>query len=241
MVKMTYKFFRTPPLLLGLLVISLLIPVSCVNSDSLKPTLSEGTIHYKISYPPEIKRQSIAFLLPRKMDFYFKPGIVRASFKGSLSLYDLDFISDHQKDSSITLLKVLDNKLYVPASETKKLFIFKNQESARVTLEKDTTRTIQGYKVHRATISDPTTNALPSYEVWYAPQIWMETLNKNTPFSNIPGALLEFNLSFNNILFQLKAEGIDSLPPPPSVFTVPPNYKVTTIEEIETMISGILK
>ncbi len=236
---MAHQSVFTHSIISGLLIIGLLGQLGCIDPGSKKPVISEGTIHYRISYPPEIEHKSFSFLLPDKMDYSFITGNVRVTFKGSMGLYALDFISDHHNDSSITLLKVLDNKMYVPASESKRLFIFKDLKSAQVTLHKDTTRVINGYLAHRATISN-IPHAHTPIQVWYTRQIKMKSTYKNTPYAKIPGMMLEFELIFNGIQFKLKAESVDATPPSPASFTVPPNYKATSIEEIETMISSLL-
>ncbi len=237
---MAYHFPRTLYLLPCLLITGLLFFASCKEQKPPKEVISEGIIHYKISYPPEINRMSISFLLPDKMDFYFQPNKVRASFRGSLGLYALDFISNHVSDSSITLLKILDKKMYVPGSESDRLFIFNNLKSANVTLRKDTTRKIAGFTAHMATVSTAS-KAHSSVVVWYTPEMKTKTTNKNTPFSKIPGVMLEFDLHYNNILFKLKTESVEPNPLPPSTFMVPSNYKATSMEEIEAIISGLLK
>ncbi len=221
-------------------IIALLLFESCKEQKPPKEVISEGIIHYKITYPPEISRMSASFLLPDKMDFYFQPNKVRASFKGSLGLYALDFISNHVSDSSITLLKILDKKMYVPGSESNRLFIFNNLKSAHVTLNNDTTRKIAGYKAHMATVNTDSKVNFPVV-VWYTPEVKTKTTNKNTPFSKIPGVMLEFDLHYNNILFKLRTESVDAKPLPPSTFKVPPDYQATSMEEIETTISGLLK
>jgi hypothetical protein len=204
------------------------------------PAISEGSVKYTISYTPVIMEKSFSFLLPEEMTYYFRNGSERISFKGELGLYSLDFISDHSTDSSSTLLKIINKKMFVPSSESKKLFIFRSLKEGKVKFIKDSTRTILGYEAHKATI-DLNDRQKTEIEVWYTPEISTPTTNKNTPFSEVPGVMLEFSIYFNNVLFKLTPKAVEKVELPETIFAVPPDYTATTIEEIEQTIAGILQ
>ena len=203
-------------------------------------SINEGIVDYAISYSSATMEKSFSFLLPDKMVYYFRPGQERLSFKGNMGLYQLDFISNHDTDSTISLLKILNKKVFVPASESRKLFIFKSLKNGNLTFEPDTSRTILGYPTQKAMIN--LKNHIQSnIEVWYCPQIVNATTNKNTPFSQIPGVMLEFSIYFNDMLFSLNSSHIEKKDLSDSLFIVPADYQPTTIKEIEQLISGILR
>jgi hypothetical protein len=203
------------------------------------PVVSEGIIEYKISYPSDLKNNSFSFLLPGEMKYFFRPNQERISFKGNMGLYILDFISNHRSDSTITLLKILNNKMLVSPSESRDLFIFSNLQNGTVVFHKDTIREILGYEVQKASIHWGT-NGKTDIDVWYAPSLNTESTNKNTPFSKIPGVMLEFSIYYNNIHFLLKSDNINEVTLDESVFQVPADYTVTSITEIEKMITDIM-
>ena len=222
------------------LSVLMLLWAGCQNKkEKAGPVISEGAVEYSISYTPEIMEKSFSFILPDKMTYYFRPGSERISFKGELGLYSLDFISNHATDSSSTLLKIINKKMYVPSSESKRLFIFRSLKEGKVKFCKDTTRTILGYKAHKATIN-LNDGRKTEIELWYTPEIATPTTNKNTPFSEIPGVMLEFSIYFNDVMFSLKPRNIEKIELPESVFEVPNDYTATSIEEIENTIAGIL-
>ncbi len=78
--------------------------------------------------------------------------------------------------------------MYVPPSESDKLFIFQQLKEGKVFLDKDTVRTILGYEARKATIQ--LKNGQSEIVVWYTPEIAIPTTNKNTPFAGIPGVML---------------------------------------------------
>ncbi|MFW6267872.1 MAG: hypothetical protein ACOC1E_01925, partial [Marinilabiliaceae bacterium] len=202
--------------------------------------VSEGIVKYRISYDQQTKNRSFSFLLPDKMEYFFRPGEERISFQGNMGVYALDFISDHESDSSATLLKIFDNKMYVPPSESEGLFIFHALQSGEVTLQEDSLREIMGYEARKAIVRHPE-NKDANIDVWYTPEISAGKTNKNTPFSEIPGVMLEFAIYYNGVWFSLKPESIEKAEHSDSVFEIPEGYKVTSINEIEKMVAEILK
>jgi hypothetical protein len=120
----------------------LLLIVGCKSKKKQEPVVSEGIVKYKISYSTDISKRSFSFLLPNKMNYYFRPGQERISFEGNMGLYMLYFISNHGSNSSSILLKILNNKMYVPPSDSRNLFIFESLRENQVILHKDPVREI---------------------------------------------------------------------------------------------------
>lgn len=225
-----------------LITVLIFLTAGCVSRKEKEegPVIDEGIVSYSISYTSDIMEKSYSFLLPEEMKYYFRPGQERISFKGDLGIYNLDFISNHTNDSSSTLLKIVNKKMFVPASESRKLFIFQSLKNGSLSFDNDTTRTILGYEAKKATIH---LNNRINTEiiVWYTPQIANATTNKNTPFSKIPGVMLEFAIYYNDVLFTLKSSSIEKSNLSDSVFAVPDDYRHTTIEEIERTIAEIIR
>ncbi len=227
------------PCFLTIIFILLFFGSACKKEKEKQPVVDQGIISYRITYTPQIMERSFSFLLPDEMTYYFSPGHERISFKGNMGLYKLEFISNQISDSSTTLLKILNNKMYVPPSESEKLFIFNNLNKGEVVFHKDTTQEILGYEALNATIRIDSPNK-SDINVWYTPRISSGTTNKNTPFSDVPGVMLRFAILYNDILFTLEAKSIEKKEHSESVFEVPNDYKTTSLHEIEKMILGII-
>jgi len=226
---------------LSLTILSVfLILAGCKQQPKQKtPVVSQGVVNYAISYSPEIKAKSYSFLLPEEMQYFFRPGQERISFAGDLGIYTLDFISNHHTDSSATLLKIINKKMVVPASESNELFIFQQLKEGEVVFEKDTMRNILGYDAHKAIIK--LRKGDNEIIVWYTPEIATPTTNKNTPFAKIPGVMLEYAIYFNNVLFSLTPVSVIGDTLPESIFEIPEYYQPSTIQEIEQTVSTIIK
>ncbi len=223
-----------------LLLVILMAGCKTKKEEKREAVISEGVVNYSVNYTRDIEKRSYSFLLPDKMDYYFRPGQERISFTGNMGLYLLEFISNHVSDSTTTLLKILNNKMYVPPSESEKLFIFKNLDDSEVVFQEDTVRDILGYEARMASIHIEGEDHADII-IWYTPEIFTKSTNKNTPFSKIPGVMLEFSIYYNEVLFKLKATEIQKKNLSESMFDIPEGYKSTTIREVEEMIMGIIK
>jgi GLPGLI family protein len=222
------------PLFLLLLLIS-----GCNTKGKKDALISEGLVKYTISYSPEIQKETFAFLLPEEMTYYFNPDNERISFTGKLGFYSLDFISNHTNDSSSTLLKIINKKMFVPSDEGTNIFIFRNIKNSKVEFQKDTIRTILGYEAHKATIQIDNSHH-SEIVVWYTSEISTKTTNKNTPFAEIPGVMLEYAIYYNNVIFTLKPKAVEKVKLSEKLFSVPDDYTATTIDEIEKTIASII-
>jgi GLPGLI family protein len=201
--------------------------------------IKQGTIIYNITYPRNLDLGPLAFLMPGELKVQFNEGKQRLSFKSNLSLYNLDFIHTNQTDSFYTLLRVLDKKLFVPSESNSHLFLFNQEATQNIQFHKDTTRTIAGYPCSKATYT-PTNPRHPVVNIWYTSEIGIQHTNRNTPFELIPGLMLEFEITYNNITFHLQATQIMEEEHPGSLFQIPSDYKATDLAEIEQLIQSVL-
>ena len=212
---------------------------SCSLISKGKGEIIEGQVIYKITYPEEANSHNMSFLFPKEMHLFFKDDKQKATFKGSMNLYSLDFIHLNKSDSFFTLLQVLDRKLYVPASNSGDIFLFQNYSNEKVIFSEGKTRNIAGFKCEMAEIK-PANSKIPDITIWYTEEIGVNNPNRNTPFEKIPGLMLDFEVNYQNIAFHFKADKVISIEVPEDVFMVPESYSKSSISEIEEMIQGVI-
>ena len=228
------KFFIIIPVVIFLFF-------SCRETQKNVPSgLTEGSIVYKITYLQETASQQMSFLFPKEMTLFFKNDMQRLSFKGGLGLYNLDIIYGADSDTILTLLDVgiLNKKLYLPTNNAN-VFIFSEARNADVILIPDENKEIAGVIAKKAILKSLSRD-IPDIEIWYSDEVLAELPNKNTPFEKIPGILLESEVEYKNIIFRFQAEKIDSCDVSDDKFTVPADFKLTTISEIEEMINAVI-
>ena len=228
------KFFITIPIVIFFFC-------SCHETRKSAPSgLTEGAIVYKITYSQETTSHQMSFLFPKEMTLFFKDDMQRLFFKGGMGLYNLDIIYGADSDTVLTLLDVglLNKKLYLPTNNAN-IFIFSEAQNADVILMPDENKEIAGVVAKKAILKSVLGN-VPDITIWYSDEVSAELPNKNTPFEKIPGILLESEVTYKNIIFRFQAEKIDSCDVSEDKFKVPADFKLTSISEIEEMISTVL-
>jgi hypothetical protein len=225
--------------IITLSVIALLI-LSCNGKPTvITQKLREGEIAYKITYPQEIEGHELSFIYPKEMTLYFKDNRQKLSFKGNLGLYYFDFIFGNEDDTVFTLLKIqlFDVKLYVP-TKNKNLLIFSETAQQSSIILTDETKVIAGLTAKKALIKSSNDNN-PDFEVWYSDNFYLDNPNQNTPFNQIPGVLLEAEIVFKDVKFKFIADKITQKNVLNDVFQVPADYKITSISEIDELLSTV--
>lgn len=214
---------------------------SCLfGNPSADKGIVEGTIVYKINYPYQLNMGGMSFLYPSEMKLHFSHGKQRATFKGSMNLYGLEFIHNNESDSFYTLLKILEKRMYVPSQPGSNLFMFSDERIGKVTVDKSNTKTIAGFNCYMAQIT-PSDKPSSSISIWYTTEIGIEKPNRNTPFEVIPGIMLEFEMEYEDVIFHLLAEKVIEESHPDDFFEIPPGYERSSIQEIENLVRTIMQ
>ena len=116
--------------LLSLILILSLFSCSVATEKARK--IKEGSITYKITQTP-IQKSSV---LPNEMIIYFDGKNVRSKITGALNIYSLEHIKKQKDDSTYTLLRVLDKRIYFSTPKKCGLFLFDAVKESDVVLIK---------------------------------------------------------------------------------------------------------
>jgi GLPGLI family protein len=223
-------------LIVGLLLI--LVMNACRFGESSRK--DEGVITYKIVYPEEVQKRGFAAFLPTKMISTFKGKDYKVSIKGDLSLYQLDYISKANGDSTTTLFRIFDKRMYHEHGEDENLFLFERVDETRLEFIKNETKTIAGVECQKAIVhfSNPD---LQNITVYYTSEIRTNRPKENSPFDDIPGALMEFKLNFKGLELKCVAVDVDMKKVNTKSFLVPKNYTSSKQGEIDELVSSLLQ
>ncbi|TRX71307.1 hypothetical protein [Carboxylicivirga sp. M1479] len=217
---------------------SFLVLTSCVN---IQPTeMDEGVITYKIIYPNELEDKSYSSLLPSKMVSTFKGKNYKLSIKGELSLYNLEYISKADGDSSATLFRIFDQRLFHKHEQDEHLFLFERLEKTNVDFISNETKEIAGILCNKAIVHF-TNSELKNITVYYTEEIKINRPKENSPFDDIPGALMEFQVSFQDLELQFSAQDVDIKKVKNSSFDIPKNYKHSERGEIDEIVASLIQ
>jgi len=230
------KYISYIKLIITLIVVGILLFSCREKQKNNNQKLSEGEILFKIVYPQEVEDNDFYFIYPQEMVLSFKDNFQRLSFKGSLGLYSFEFIFGDMNDTVYTLLKVnlMEKKLYVPTIG-KNLLVFSESAKDRIVDFTDDTKEIAGL-IAKKVIMKSNKLDIPDIEVWYSDEFQIDNPNKYTPFSQIPGIILESEIIFENVKFCFSAVKITASKIKDEIFSVPSDYILTSIYEIEQLL-----
>ncbi len=201
---------------------------------------NEGIITYKIDYPEEILAKGYASFLPSKMITTFKDKKYKVTIKGDLSLYELEYISVANGDTASTLFRVFDKRMFHKHEKNEHLFLFEKSCDTKVEFVPTESKEIAGFVCKKAIVHFADKD-LPSIDVYYNEDIAFNRPKENSPFDDIPGALLQFRLPFKDINFTFTAENVELRKINDKSFSVPNNYIQSERGEIDELVGSLIQ
>ncbi|MCU4176629.1 hypothetical protein [Carboxylicivirga sp. N1Y90] len=219
-------------------VILALLFTTC--KEETKDTNNQGVITYAISYPEEIANQGFASFLPEKMISIFKDDHFKLNLSGEFNFYNLEYISRSKGDTCFTLFKIFDKKLFYPQQPKENLFLFQDQQLPQIEFFEDSVKTIAGIKCTKA-VANFKDNKVSSAVLYYTEELGFSHSNVNTPFSEIPGTLMEFSVVFQGLELSMQAESVKFKEIDQDEFIIPKNYKRTNQNEIKDIVSSLIQ
>lgn len=172
---------------IALIVIVLAIS-SCENPFT--KNIKEGVIHYTISYPSISEDNVMLDLMPKKMETAFKDDSYRTDIIAGMGLFKTSIINEKGKNNLTHTVKMLNKKYASILSPTD--ITGMNPDLLDITIEETgASKKIAGYNCKEAVIKKDNKEISKLY---YTEEIDIETPNKATPFNEIPGVLMEYEM-----------------------------------------------
>jgi GLPGLI family protein len=119
------------------------------------------------------------------------------------------------------------------------LLTFDKSPPAMTVIFCDGTDTIAGYPCKKAVLVYANMD-MPEKEVWYTDRIAMDTPNWYGPFKDIPGVLMRYEFTQNNIRMRLEAVSVDPGAVKASKFEVQPDHQVVSPEVLYSQLDEVL-
>lgn len=199
-------------------------------------SITEGSIKYKITYIEDEKSNPIVSLLPTYITMSFKGKEVLLSVEGWMGIFKSSFIKDKDQNA-ITLLKILNKKYLYRSAPTDGYYGLTRYENMQVSFD-DQEKKVIDFTCKHARIKIPEKNL--EFDVYYTNDINIENPNANTPLSQIPGVLIEFQLEMNGILMHLEATEFNNQEVPDYLFEIPEGYKEVEKSQMDEIFAGIM-
>ena len=207
-----------------------------MGCDSLyHKSISEGVIEFEITYPETDAGDLMASLLPSEMTLKFKDNKTIGELS-SMGIFKTSLIAYPDSKKVAQLVKIMTKKyvLMLDSTEVKDLY----SELPEMTIHfVDETKEIAGYKCKKAIITFKN-NIKDEFSVYYTNDIEIKNSNWYTPFYEIDGVLLEYQVRKYNIEMRLTATRVTNSTVDDSEFEIPPDYNKITQEEMNQIFEG---
>lgn len=199
--------------------------------------ISEGTMKYSITYLEDESKNPIISLMPSHLKMSFKNGSVVMEVEGWMGVFKTSFIKNGNSNEAITLLKMLNKKYCYRSFGSKGYLGFDANGKMNIEFDEEI-KTILNYTCKHAKVTLPEKNI--TYDVYYTEEIGIDKPNEFTPYENIPGVLMEFQIEINGIPMYLIASEVNEIEIPDEVFDVPDDFEDVPREELEKIFTSLI-
>jgi GLPGLI family protein len=198
--------------------------------------ISEGVIQYEITYPVSTSDNVMASLMPTEMKYQFKNHNSAAELSAGMGMFSTSFISNAASKTLTQLVKIM-NKRYALVSNNKEVDeLIQEQPKIQITFTKDT-KVIAGYKCKKAIVTLPETKQ--KFDVFYTKDIDIKNPNWSSPFREIDGVLMEYQIKRYNVEMRFTAKSVTDTKVEDAIFELPGDYKKISKKEMDEMFANI--
>lgn len=161
---------------------------SCENPFS--KNIREGIVYYSISYPSIPEDNVMLDLMPKKMEMAFKDNNYKSDIIAGMGLFKTSIICDPKEEKLTHTFKMLNNKFActLDPSDIQKISPDLIDISIR---ETGKTKQIAGFNCKEVIVFKDDEE---KFKIYYTEEIKIKDPNKSTPFQDIPGVLMEYEI-----------------------------------------------
>ena len=195
----------------------------------------EGTIEYEAEILN--KDHPMAFVAPSKMTFQFKNSVCRGELSAAMGMFTTVIVSDPEKRNVTQLVRLVHTKIahVFPEQDMKKQNEkiyppFKIEKTEEI-------KEIAGYKCKKAKIIFDG-GKHENFDVYYTNDVKIKDPNWSSPFHDIEGVLMEYQMLKYGMELRFTAKSIDEKPVKGSSFDVPKDYKMVPEKEIDALFKS---
>ena len=218
-----------------LLILTTTLFFSCENILT-GEQVDEGKILFKIEYLDDEKDNPLISLLPKEMTIIFKENNTVSHINGFFGTFKLTYITDSENKMNYSILRVMDKKYIYKVNDTEEPAGYNEMKDIRIE-ETEETDTIAGYLCHIAKAYCPQISDKP-INLYYTYEINIKNPNANTPYKEIDGVLLGFQVKLTGINMKFVAEKVIEAEIDNSEFNIPKGYEPISKEEMEEILTS---
>jgi hypothetical protein len=201
--------------------------------------IDEGIITYDIIYFETEQENPLISLLPTDMTITFKDDKAISVFEGWMGIFSSCLITDIGEEENMTLIKLSDKKYYYVSDINEP--VIGNEYDSIIVKNFTDTKNIAGFDCQKSNVSiiDSSSSKNSSFDIFYTNEIKLKYPNINSPFKNIDGILMEFQMEINNIEMKLVFNNIKQEKIPDSAFNVPEGYNNIDRDKMKEILNSV--
>jgi len=204
---------------------------SCGSDQPREASDKEGIIHYDIKYLDDPNEYAIITFLPNTMTYTFKDNKSIQKVSGYGGLFRMIGMADSKSGKVVAFMKIIADK-YMQKSEISENSIgYDPIDSLTITYTGDT-KNIAGYLCKEAVAEADG----QKYTLYFTNDIHIKNPNWNTPFKNIDGVLLEYQIKLFGINTRITATKVENIPIDDKAFDVPEDYALVPMDTIRNTV-----
>ena len=220
----------------GILIVFIFVSLFCGCDKIFQKNIKEGFIDFKITYPEIEASNVMAGILPHEMKLMFKENKTSGEFTAGMGIFKITLITYPETKIVYQLMKLMSKKyaIKIDSSDLKSLYAELPEMTVKLV---DETKIIAGYKCKKAMVTFKN-NIKEEFSIYYTDEIGLVNSNWCTPFHEISGVLLEYQVRKYNFEMKFSAINVVKEKIDDSVFELPSDYELISQEEMDKIFEG---
>lgn len=191
----------------------------------------EGVVEYKITYDQTKEENPLVNLMPTTMKIYYNDQSILTQIEGWMGIFKSHQLSDLSDSTNVLLMKLLDKKYFFKRKMSEAPLSFENLNIVQMNyVNRDTV--FKGYNCKQVLVDIMEDSVLMRYKLLYTEDIHIVSPNRNNPFYEIPGVLLNFKMNFKGMSMNLEFLSYRDTVFPENTFKIPDDYKELSREDM---------
>jgi hypothetical protein len=217
--------------------VALLYSCYC-GTELFKDKMTQGHILYKVTYPDMDEDNMMASILPSEMEVTFKDNVYNSEFKTYGGLFNNKVTIDSENEQYSQMLKIFKKKI---ACEYDRIDIDELMQDFPpfVIMESGISDTLAGVPCRRAHGVFYDLNAR-DIDIYYSDKIAVKNPNWCSPFCEIKGFMLGYDIDLFDIRMRFVAQDISQEEVDESIFVLDSDYKRVSYKYLKIEIENLM-
>lgn len=200
--------------------------------------MKEGIIEYQITFPYYDQDNIMASMLPEKATLEFNDDRFLSELSAGIA-FKTSLIGNNSEHYIDQTLQLLQKRFYCRLNERDVLMVGGERPEMTLVFTNETD-TVAGFNCKKA-IAIFSDIDLPEIELFYTEQIALKDPNWHTPYSEIPGVLLRYEIIQYDLRMRLEATSIQAMEVPEERFQVKEGLEEVEPERIQYELQQIME